>query len=485
MVAASRVGLAACLLLLLFASSAQSITIVTQPAPWSTLTAPAALTPNGQSSVTDIAMDKLERVYTVGVTTRTNYAPLTWGPYTAPTVTGPNLFLAIYDPTGSTLLYFTYLREHGTTEPLLALNQHGDVFIAINSWHSAPLSGIYPKDPGPWDDIYLAHLVPFLNPTHIDETYFGGPNDHDIPYALVWDERSGQLLLGGMTCASALPEGGSYAIVPNGAAWCDGFLATFSPDLGSNPSTTHTLTIAGFEGIVRGLVLDPFTNDRIMGLHPGAGGPPGGALLLQHDGFATVATVTIGPMNINDMAIHPMNGHIVVGGTTWGGTFSVPIGGPVTGPLGGSDGFVAWFDVGLAPLGATFVGGSLDDDVLAVGIHHDVITIGGSTYSPNLNTVQGAGHFHQPLRACPLLGPCPADGMLQRIRYLIPQVVASTYIGGDGGDAVTSLAVPPGPTYRAAGGTTSTPGPGAFPTSAGSYSPIGDTGPSGWLARPW
>jgi hypothetical protein len=301
---------------------------------------------------------------------------------------GRDIFVAKLDPTGSTLLWLTYLGGSGTDDlASLALGPDGSVYVS-----SRTTSADLPVTPGALQgslagaaDAFVARLSAD-GTTLIYLTYLGGSGS-DHPNALAVD-ASGHAYVAGSTDSPNYPTtAGVFGPVRNGSA-ADAFVTKLAPSGVSLAFSTY------FGGT----------------------------------GVEQAFSVSVGP-----------GGEITVAGQTR--STNLPLAAPYQAtPLGASDIFLTRFDASAATLVFSTYFGGVDPSsapeqgraTLAPG--GDVVLAGftGAPDFPRVNAVQTA--FAGGL-----------DAFVARFRWTgsALHLVHSTYLGGSSGDAAFGLAVDP------------------------------------------
>jgi len=179
-------------------------------------------------------------------------------------------------------------------------------------------------------------------------------------------------------------------------------------------------------------------------------------------------------------------GSIYVTGQTPSGNFPTTTGAFDTSHNGNIDVFVAKLDGDLTTLeAATFLGGSRDDEVGPIAIHVSGVYVAGNTRSANFPTTFGAFD-----RRCGTDGRCNVsagfpqrDAFVSQLNGRLTRLSASTFLGGNQSDVVTSIALGPGPSVGlpdifVAGSTISSD----FPTTPGAFDTALD-GPDAFVSR--
>jgi hypothetical protein len=105
------------------------------------------------------------------------------------------------------------------------------------------------------------------------------------------------------------------------------------------------------------------------------------------------------------------------------------------------DAFVAKFDPDGGLLFSTYFGGTLNEEALGVGIAADGVVISGNTDSRDLPGTESGFQPEFGSPPCPADLPCELDAFVSKITLDGAGLVFSTYLGGDGGETNTGVAV--------------------------------------------
>ena len=143
---------------------------------------------------------------------------------------------------------------------------------------------------------------------------------------------------------------------------------------------------------------------------------------------------------VTTIAVHPGNGDVYIGGSTASTQFPGTTGGAQaaygTGTL---DGFVARFDPTLTTrLQSTFVGGSGTDELLALAIHPhtgDVFVAGHTSSTDLLGTTGTFQAAHNAMGG--------SDAFVMRLSSDLKTRIRTSYLGGDGDELVSTMAIHP------------------------------------------
>jgi uncharacterized repeat protein (TIGR01451 family) len=362
----------------------------------STLVFSTYLGGTGYDEGQDIAVDASGNVYVTGETRSANF-PITSGVYQPNYRGNADAFVTKLNPTGSALVYSTFLGGTESDKAYgLAVDASGNAYIAgeTGSFMTFPIfnaiSGHSIYGGGPSDA-----FVTKLNAAATDvllSTYLGG-GDVDRIHGIVVD--SGFVYVAGRTDSTT---GFSGAYAGGGDAFVAKFASTGSP----------TVTYAYYLG--------------------GSGLDDANAIAVDGSGKAYVTGVT-GSSDFPRVSALP---------DTLGGT-----------DKGGDDGFVTAYSSGGTRFFSTYLGGSLDDTALGIGLDNSGnIYVAGQTQSSDFPYVNG----FQPDGFGGL-----SDAFVAKIVASAPATLEySSYIGGGITDLAYDIAVSGGGSTYITGDTSST-----------------------------
>ena len=351
-----------------------------------------------------VTVDAANNIYVAGWTSSSNF-PLA-NPAQSKFGGARDAFVTKLSSNGKSILFSTYIGGTGVDSAYGITLDSGNAPIIVGDTTSSNMAGTaasaQPALAG-GQDVFVAKLSPAGNAI-VAATYFGGSaQDHG---AAVKVDAANNVLIGGATYSTNMPVVKAFQGHLGGGQ--DGFVSAFSPDL-------KTLSFASYLG--------------------GSSGSPGL------------------PEEVNAIALGPQ-GNLVVGGTTSSSDFPVLNATVQTSFGGGStDGFIARINVSTGTLlSSMFFGGNADDGINAIAVDfYTYIYIGGYTNSTGF-PVQNAQQ------------PSPSGGMDGFVAKLtLAKVVFSTYLGGQGSDAVNGLAIDSMTSVVVAGSTMSS----NFPTAQG------------------
>jgi hypothetical protein len=407
-------------------------------------------------SATAIALDSSDNIYVAGTTSSSNF-PVTAGGFQqtlADDVTHcstsqecTDAFVSKLSPDGTTLIYSTYLGGGGTDGIRgIAVDSSGNAYVAgftgsldfpgvgANSFQGSFAGGTCAFLP--CTDAFFAKLNTEGSGI-LYSTYLGGSNI-DIAHDVAVDS-SGNAYLTGYTASADFPAtrgapgGGTCAGGPTPSPCVDAFVGKFNPSLSGAASLVY-LTYLGGNG------------DDV------------GFAIRVDSGNAYVAGTTFA--NDTGSATFPV--------TT--GAFQNSFGGGV------ADGFLAVLDSNgdLPPVYATFLGGSMEDDILDLALYKasgmTFAFVTGSTLSDDFPASTGTYQ-----RFCNLGGGQPhdcADAFLAKFNPSAAGAasrVFSSFLGGGGDDESNAISVDSTGSAVVAG----TTGSADFPTLAAVQSSYG------------
>jgi Beta-propeller repeat len=400
-------------------------------------------------SATAIALDSFDNIYVAGTTSSSNF-PVTAGGFqqtfadhvTQCTTTQActDAFVSKLSPDGVTLIYSTYLGGTGLDGIRgIAVDSSGNAYVAgftdspdfpgvgANSFQGSFTAGTCVA--GPCYDAFFAKLNGEGSGI-LYSTYLGGSNI-DIAHDIAVDS-SGNAYLTGYTASADFPAthgapgGGTCAGNAATTDCVDAFVGKFNPSL-SGPASLVYLTYLGGDADDVGFAIRVDSGNAYVA----------GTTIANHTGSATFPVTA--------------------------GAFQNSYGG------GLADGFLAVLDSdgNLPPVYATFLGGSMEDDILDLALYKASGTtfafVTGSTLSDDFPASTGAFQ-----RFCNLGGGQPHDCTDAFLAKFNPAAagaasrVFSTFLGGSGEDVAYAISVDSTGSPVVAGATSST----NFPTSA-------------------
>jgi hypothetical protein len=430
----------------------------------------------------DVAVDAAGNAYVGGETSSPDF-PTVSGAYSTSIVGAIDGFVTKLNPTGTTLIYSTYLGS-GATDRVTGIAVDpatGHAYVTGETIQPAPGAAPFPTTPGAFDtssngsfDVFVSQLDS-SGATLIYSTYLGG-GSADRGHAIAID-TAGNAYVTGQTISALFPTtvgafdptlGGFDAFVTKVNA--SGSALLYSTFLGGSSTETGN-----------GIAVDADGRAYVTGQTLSADFPTtAGAFDTTRDGndaFVTKLTLAgTGPLDLvystylGGSSAEVGNGIAVAGG---GGAF-------VTGQTTSEDfpTTIAAFDVSL--------GGSADAFVTKVNLTGSALDY--STYLGGGNTETGTDVAVDQLLNAHVTGatasadfptsnavqPGPGgggDAFVTRLDSTGSALVESTYIGGSGADSGNGIAVDSASYSYVAGVTQSAD----FPTTAGAYDTDGTT----------
>jgi len=388
-----------------------------------------------------LAVDGAGNVYVTGDTTSPDFptaSPMqpAYGGGTS------NAFVAKLDPTGSTLLYATYLGGEGFDRGNgIAVDATGSVYVAGKT-----NSRRFPISRGAFEDTYRGDefdgFVTKINPAGDQlsySTYLGG-KDNDVAIAIAVDSSGNAYVTGGTKSYDfpATPSAYQGAISGGPNAYVTEFNATGSDVLystflgGSNSDRGNAIAVDanGFVYVTGHTNSDDFPTKNALQANYGGGLDNAFVAKLnpQASGDDSLIYSTFLGGSGKDMglgiAVDARDDVYVTGVTSSAADF--PIVNALQPTYGGgyANAFVAKIDsAGTALLFATFLGGSGGDRASALALDaNDNIYVTGSTSSADFPTVNA---FQ------PALGGT-SDAFVMKLASDGSALVYSTYLGGSG-----------------------------------------------------
>jgi hypothetical protein len=411
-----------------------------------------------------IAVDSAGNAYVTGSTISTDF-PVAGNPAQGTRSLDTDVFVAKLDPTGTTLLYSTYLGGSGAdvgTAIAVGLDGNAHVTGATTS-SNFPVLGAFQATTRGGSEAFVVKLD--SNGSALVYSTYLGSNTDDFAFGIALD-AAGNAYVTGSTISPTFPD--------NGAVTCQGTKRTgtdvFVARVDAAGSTLGYCRFIGGNGedIGQAIAADATGNVWVAGSTSSADLVSGTAIQALRggalDGFVGKLTSTGalaylsylgGTFDDEALAVSvDLAGNAYVAGST--GSANFPTVSPRQVALGGgTDAFVAKVNpAGTALVFSTFLGGGGDDVANGIAAHPTDATVyvAGSTRSldfPTLNPLQTE-----------LAGGL--DAFVTKLNAAGSALVYSTYLGGLGDDAVQAMAVDAdGVAYLA--GITDSP---AFPTAA-------------------
>ncbi len=367
----------------------------------------------------EVAVDATGNAYVAG-STRSSDFPTTPGAYDTTHNESTDAFVARLNPSGSDLLYATFLGGDGS--------DYGDG-VAVDATGNAYVTGSngssdFPTTSGAYDTTHNGGADVFVSKLN--------PSGSDLLYAT---------FLGG----GGDDRGKGIAVDGSGSAYVTGW--TFSPDFPTTPEAYDTTYNGWYDAFVARV--NPSGSALLYGTFLGGGGWDGG----------------------NDIAVDgPGNAYVV--GWTASSDFPTTSGAYDTTHNGSVDAFVARVNPSGSDLFyATFLGAGDGDDGLGIAVDGSGNAyVTGSTSSPDFPTTSGAyGTTHNG----------GGDAFVGRLNPSGSDLLYATFLGGSGDDRGKGVAVDDSGNAYVTGFTESFD----FPTTPGTYDTTHNGGRDAFVAR--
>jgi uncharacterized protein (TIGR03437 family) len=365
-----------------------------------------------------VAVDASGNAYLSGYTTSVDF-PLQNAAEGTPQGASADAFVAEIDPTGSKLLYSTYLGGiNGDQDGMgIAVDSSGNAYVT--GFTSSPN---FPTTPGayrvaPYDAITRnGSTNAFVTKINANgsigySTYLGG-NVGDIAFAIAVDS-GGNAYVAGYTSSTNFPTAHAYqGSLRNSSSQTNAFVTKFNS---AGSALVYSTYLGGnYTDYATGIALDTSGNAYVTGQTASTNFP--------------VSNGAIGPRCGSD-----------------GNCNSHTAGGPYF------ESFVTKVNTtgsGLAY--STYLGGSFQDNAAGIAVDSTGNAyVVGSTTSPDFPTTSGSLQttFHS--------NQSVPEGFVTKINPVGTQVVYSTYLGGSGSDSEIAVAVDSSGNAYVAGSTTS------------------------------
>jgi len=439
----------------------------------------------GGSSYEDgsaVTTDAQGNVYVTGVTYSTDF-PTTPGAFQRQFKT-IDVFVSKFDPTGSSLIYSTYLGGHDYEESTaIAVDGAGSAYVT--GWTE---SDDFPTTPGAfqrrakWQDAFLTKLDPsgssLVYSTRLggenSRSSSGGSDDYGLGVAV---DSSGRAFVFGDTTTRRFPVTDN-AFQRTFHGWYDSFVAKFDSS-GSALLYSTYIGGTGFDWNLSG-GLDARGHAFLVGETTSGDFPAtASSFQMQLNGYSDLYVAkfsadgrslayatylggsgTEGEVLEGGAIALDANGRAVVTGTTRSNDFPVTKGAFQRLAGGGEyDGFVAAFNgSGGALRYSTYLGGSAEDEGLDVAVDDT-----GRAYA--LGYTASSADFPTVNALQPTYGGGPYDAYLTVLAPDGKTAVTSTFLGSTGDDEGAGVAVAADGSVLLTGSTDST----TFPTTPGAY----------------
>lgn len=276
----------------------------------------------------------------------------------------------------------------------------------------------------------------------IQTTYLGG-SDFDVVHAIGVSQRGVYVL--GSTLSMDFPATIGGAQSANGGL-PDAFVALLNSDLttliqatyfgGSGLEGTGAMAVSESGVYVTGATTSADLPKTTGGAQPASGGGTEGfvALLTPDLKTLTQATYLGGSGNDQAFAMAVSGADVFVTGFTNSTNFPGTAEGNQPANAGGDDAFVVALSSDLRTLiGATYLGGTEDDQAHAIGVSPGFVYITGQTESFDFPKTSGGA---QAFKSFP-----PSDGFVALLTSDLTTLIQSTYLGGFEADSAWAIAV--------------------------------------------
>ncbi|HET6974810.1 MAG TPA: SBBP repeat-containing protein [Pyrinomonadaceae bacterium] len=369
-----------------------------------------------------IAIDTGGNVYLTGTTASANY-PVTPGVTQSAKGGGTDAFISKLNPTGSALLYSTYLGGAGNEEGFgIALDTISDVVVTgvtASNNYLVTVDALQSTLSGP-TDAFVTRLDPARNLT-VFSTYLGGSGT-DMGFAITLDASSNSPIVTGLTDSMNFPTtAGAFRTVSAGGS--DAFVVK----LDRFGTESKYATYLGGSGIDAGLgiAVDANGNVYVNGLTDSSNFPttPGSVQPTnaggESDAFVTKLNATgaslvystyLGGNGADSSASIAVGfgGKTILSGTTTSANFPVT-GDALQAALSGSrDAFLSRLNPdGSAQSYSSFIGGGQNEE--AFGVATDV---GANTY---VTGTSSSSNFPTTTGAFQSVGPGGTNGFLVKV----------------------------------------------------------------------
>ncbi len=446
---------------------------------YSTFVGGSGLDVAAYSSTRGMAVDAAGYVYVTGRTESANFP--TVNPLQPSLRASPSAFVLKLDPSGSALVYSTYLSGSGgyNVGQSLAIDSEGNAYVAGQSSASD-----FPTTPGAFrttfnggsDDAFVAKLNP-TGSALLYSTYLGG-NSYDHAWGLAVDSAENAYVTGPTGSGNFPTTPGAFRTT-RGSGGSQAYVAKLNA--AGSALVYSTFLASNGDDAPHGIAVDSEGNAYISGetnasnfpTTPGAfrttysGGYDAFVTKLNPSGSALIYSTYLGGSGYYESGASiavDASGNAFVAGNTTSVNFPVTPGAFQTASDGSDNCFVVKLNpAGSALVYATYLGGSGRDGGWGIAVNaagNAYVT--GLTASTNFPTTPDA------LRSS--YGGGPFDGFLAILDPAGSTLLFSTYLGGSGDDRGNSIAVDAAGNAYVTGDTGSTnflTTPGAFQTNYG------------------
>ncbi|HUT84042.1 MAG TPA: SBBP repeat-containing protein, partial [Thermodesulfobacteriota bacterium] len=436
----------------------------------------------GSDSASSLAIDSSGNIYVAGVTNSENF-PTTVGAYDT-TYNASDVFISKLSADLSTLLASTYLGAGASdSASSITIDPSGNVYVTGYTYSSN-----FPTTPGAYDqkfnssdyaDIFISKLSPDLT-TLLASTFLGG-GENDSATALMTD-ASGNVYVTGWTFSDNFPTTtGAFDQKYNSTHRRDAFISKLSADL-------STLLISTFLGGGGGEWVSSLTMDRTGNIYVtgwtasdnfpvttgaydqkfnSSGYTDAFVTKLSADLSALLASTYLGGGGgewTTSIAIDRTGDVYVTGGT---GSDNFPVTMDAYDEKFNSSEFIDAFVTKLSSdlstlLASTYLGGENNESASSIAVDATGnIYVAGWTISDNFPTTIGAYDVI-------FNSSGYSDAFISKLNADLTSLLASTYLGGGGGERVAAMTIDTAGNVYVTGWT----GSDNFPTTDSAYSRI-------------
>jgi len=191
-----------------------------------------------------IAVDSVGNAYVTGYTTSTDFP--TMNPLQSANGGGYDAFVATLNPSGSALVYSTYLGGKGSDYGYaIAVDSVGNAYVTglTISTNFPTMNPLQPTNAG-YGDAFVTEISPFGSAL-VYSTYLGGSKGRDIGQGIALDS-SGNAYITGVTYSAAFPTTpGAFQTVCNGGSFCIDYGDAFVSKINSSGSALAYSTYLG------------------------------------------------------------------------------------------------------------------------------------------------------------------------------------------------------------------------------------------------
>ncbi len=423
-----------------------------------------------------IAVDASGNAYVTGVTESVNF-PTTAGAF-QPTLRGfTDVFVTKLNPTGSALVYSTYLGGSGSDFGSgIALDASGNAYVtgSTSSVNFPTTAGAFQTTLGGFTDAFVTKLNP-TGSALVYSTYLGGSGGDDVGNGIAVDASGNAYVRGATESANFPTTAGAFQTTFGGGAE-DVFVTKLNP---TGSALVYSTYLGGSgQDCGFGIAVDASGNAYVTGFTESANFPTtAGAFQTTYGGFTDAFVTKLNPTGSalvystylggsgfdsgNGIAVDASGNAYVTGDTrsfsdfpTTAGAFQTTFGG------GADDVFVTKLNpTGSALVYSTFLGGSGNEEGQGIAVDASGNAyVTGETRSPNFPTTAGA--FQTTLG-----GGASTDAFVTKLNPTGSALVYSTYLGGSGGDGGFGIALDASGNAYVTGFTESA----NFPTTAGAF----------------